>query len=286
MPSLLVTVGTDGSKDWVRTPDGQKFALGSVSVLGFVTKLSRNTKIARRILDEFLKTGEAMLSVDDSHMWDLLAPPRARWAAGPLMPPLRGRQALADSWKAESREVKELNALAQDAARTCDVLQTLLGKLGDRLKRTPEVRGPSLREIDLFVRSLSGFRSDLLGWGGVSFADREAARGSTRPSEVYESNMRAAREILEKARKTSARIDSLASSGKPFNASRARADVARVATRVASLCNETQLTEAWVRDDLEKLAARSDELLGLFHPTATGKRGKTQTLKEKSLEKR
>jgi hypothetical protein len=41
MAALLVTIGTDGSKDWVETPDGQKFALGSVSVLSLVSTFSK-----------------------------------------------------------------------------------------------------------------------------------------------------------------------------------------------------------------------------------------------------
>src|SRR5262245_59832991 len=87
MASLLVTVGTDGSKDWVRTPDGQKYALGPVSVLTLLSRLSRNSKTARHALDEFLARGEVMVSVDDDALWGLLSPVRTRLAAGPFIAP-------------------------------------------------------------------------------------------------------------------------------------------------------------------------------------------------------
>jgi hypothetical protein len=77
---MLVTVGTDGFRDFVNLPDGRTFTLGSVSVLKFVTSLVSSGAIARKVLDAFLAKGEAKLSVDLTEMEDLLRPKRSRWA--------------------------------------------------------------------------------------------------------------------------------------------------------------------------------------------------------------
>jgi hypothetical protein len=215
MPSLLVTVGTDGSKDWVKTPDGQRFALGPVSVLTLVTRLIPNTKVARKALDEFLKNGEAMLAVDDSQLWGLLAPRRARWATGPFMASEEG-----------------------------------VSNMGGRSIEARE-----------------------LGWGGVSFLDQDFidSKKAGLTVDTYSSNLKSAQSILTKAKQTVTTISRLSSAGKKFNAARARADVAQVTTRVASICADTELTESWVRDDLVKLAARNDRIHRLFHPVAADK---------------
>lgn len=272
MPSLLVTVGTDGSKDWVRTPDGQRFALGPVSVLALVTRLSRNTKLARRVLDEFLKKGEAMLAVDDQQLWALLAPRRARWAAGPFMTPGQGGARMDPKVATESRTVKTLNTIAHSAAGLCDSLQASLNRLTAEAKRAgDDVQGPSTRDVEVFLKSLIAFRLDVLGWGSMTFSDRAAAVQKGLSVDTYRANMTTARAILEKAQETVGTIDKLVSEGKRFNASRARADVAQVTTKVASICSDTELTESWVQGDLAKLAARTDRIHRLFHPVAVNK---------------
>jgi hypothetical protein len=195
MAELLVTIGTDGTKDWVETPDGQRFALGPVSVLSLVSAFSKNSRVARQIIDAFLRKGAALLSVDDDSLWTLLAPRRPRHArTGPFITRVEGH----------------------------------------RFARPP---------------MKTAFEGDL------NF-------------DTYRANLRIAKSILQKAEATVGTIDRLAAEGKRFNASRAKADVASVTTRVASICSSAELTESWVQDDLRKLAAWNDKLHGLFHPEA------------------
>lgn len=274
MRSLLVTVGTDGSKDWVKTPDGQKFALGPVSVLTFVTRLGRNTRVAQKALDEFLEHGEAMLAVDDDRLWALLAPRRARWAAGPFMGSDHG--GYMGTTAAESREVKTLNRLALEASRLCDELHAALSGLGSRIKSFPPVDGPTARDIEKFLSVLSEFRGDALGWGGMAFSDPEGLPKQGRSKErlafdTYEANMRVAHAILAKARESVSTIDTLAAKGKRFNVARARADIARVTAKVANICSDSEMTESWVARDLAKLAARNDRIHALFHPQTSSR---------------
>jgi hypothetical protein len=84
--------------------------------------------------------------------------------------------------------------------------------------------------------------------------------------DTYQANMGIAKDILKKAEETVGTINRLAATGRRFNASKAKADVASVTTRVASICSSTELTESWVQEDLQKLAAWNDRLHGLFHP--------------------
>ena len=77
----LVTVATDGFRDYVDLPDGRRVNLGSVSVLKLVSSLVRGSYQCRRALDTFLKSKQAVIAVDLSALEDMLKPKRARWAA-------------------------------------------------------------------------------------------------------------------------------------------------------------------------------------------------------------
>lgn len=77
----LVTVATDGFRDYVDLPDGRRVNLGSVSVLKLVSSLVSGSYQCRRALDTFLKRKQAIISVDLSALEDMLKPKRARWAA-------------------------------------------------------------------------------------------------------------------------------------------------------------------------------------------------------------
>lgn len=81
--------------------------------------------------------------------------------------------------------------------------------------------------------------------------------------DTYAANTELANQILAKSEKTVRTIDKLASSGRKFNAARAKADVREVTTKVAGIL-AADLTLGWVKADLDKLAARADQIHGLF----------------------
>jgi len=82
----LVTIGTDnGYVNWVRYPDGLKRNLGSCSVLKLVVETARSVEAMTHALDAFLKDGETVLDADLVRLGELVATPRARWAANPLI---------------------------------------------------------------------------------------------------------------------------------------------------------------------------------------------------------
>jgi hypothetical protein len=77
----IVTVATDGLRDFVIMPDGQRMLLGPVSVLKFVTELCQPLGHARRVLNSFLASGSATFSADLDGMAELLKPIVARWSS-------------------------------------------------------------------------------------------------------------------------------------------------------------------------------------------------------------
>jgi acyl transferase domain-containing protein len=85
MPKALVTVATDGFRDYVELPDGRTLNLGSVSVLKLVSTLVQSTKLCRSALDAFLSKGSAVVKVDIGRLEEILKPKRARWAGKGLM---------------------------------------------------------------------------------------------------------------------------------------------------------------------------------------------------------
>lgn len=250
---LLVTIGTDGVTDWVRTPDGQKFNLGPISTLRFVSHLA--PRHIAQALDMVLAGKEAMLSVDEGQMWELLAPHRARWSnvsssmtLQKTGSPTRKNYTMttfADDLTALERHITALNeGAAKKASNMAEGVRVLI-RLANKIKSPHQsdnstyynLGEPKVHEVGDKV-------------AGLSF-------------DVYTANTELANQILAKSEETVKQIDKLASAGRKFNANRAKNDVREVTVKVAGIL-ATDLTASWVQGDLTKLAARANELHGLF----------------------
>lgn len=260
MGRLLVTIGTDGVTDWVKTPEGYKFNLGAISALSFVTGLvQRGT--AKRALNEFLTNKEVLVSVDEGSMWEFLAPHRARWSAdvSSSIPPVKGAPPFArlaetrketmttfsDDLKSIETHIAALKAAASKKASNLasgvDHLKKLAGK----------IKSPNQSDNSTYYN---------LGAPKVYEVGDKVA-GLT--YDVYASNTDLANKILAKTEETAKTIDKLAAAGRKFNASRAKADVRSITDKVAGILT-TDVTQSWVKSDLDKLAARADQIHGLF----------------------
>lgn len=164
---------------------------------------------------------------------------------------------ISEDLSAMRKVVGHLNALASQGKKDPGALAQLV-KLAEKIKSPNQSKNQTyynLGQPKVFEVGDTAPKPHTVNASDLSF-------------DVYEQNMRVANAILEKAKQTVATIGRLAARGKKFNAARARADVAAVTTKVASICSQTELTESWVRDDLGKLAARNDRLHALFHPRA------------------
>lgn len=231
MTSILVTVGTDGATNWVRLPSGQKFNLGMMSVLNFVSKLTKSGAMARKTLQDFLKTGETMLTVNPDVMWDILQPGRPVWAADSFMSPDQQQSAVQETtrmsnvWDDLAKEAQAFKRLASDDEQD-EIIDEEVEEEG-----TPKEAATQKLSFD-----------------------------------VYASNLELAKEILASARTTLKAIDSKVASGRKFNAARARADVFAITSKTGSICEKTEMVETWVASDLQKLSSEMQRIHDLFHP--------------------
>jgi hypothetical protein len=275
---LLVTLGSDGTTDWVRTPDGQRFNLGSVSALSFVTKLALGgAKDARLALDGFLQGKEVILKVDDDHMWDLLTPVRRRWAADSFIPPdhrKRGNEVMAIDTDLTTleRHVEALNSAAgkvsvEKMTEGVGILVRLAGKinadqsdnskyygLGVKAQEDPKPEVTTVEDVDA-VKIADDKVAD----------EDEAPKGLSKLAyDTYTANGELATQILDQMDAVNSRIDELVTAGKKFNAKQAKMDAHKVTRKVAGIVNDVDLTTPWVAGDLQKIAARAEHLHGLF----------------------
>ena len=156
----LVTVATDGFRDYVDLPDGRQVNLGSVSVLKLITSLVKGDTFCRRALDAFLKKGRTVISVDIGALEELLKPKRSRWASyeDPFIPIVsqqlrRGMSmdpdlAQSEAIKSQIAEIEKQIALIEQTAKehasgsqsdqqlsgSIDSLRSLITELGKEPK--------------------------------------------------------------------------------------------------------------------------------------------------------
>lgn len=270
-PQLLVTLGTDGLTDWVRLPNGSKMSLGSISILKFVTKLAPTSRQAKQALQGFLAGQEVMVPVDETRMWELLAPRRTRWACdGPFMAPDQRTTPTPQGKGTMPTILADLQALETHIE--------LLNKHASRV--SPEKRAEGFAILVKLTDRIAKNQSDNSAYYGLGKPDVvEPTDPMPKPTppetkeaqvegltyDLVTTNRGLATEIMDRAEETLAGIDRAAATNPRFKAAaRAKADVRAVTQKVAGILHDTTLAEPWVAEDLKKLAARASYLHGLF----------------------
>jgi hypothetical protein len=244
----LVTIGSDGVTDWVRTPDGQRFNLGPISALRFVSSLVSRSQ-AKRTLNTFLGSGEAMLSVDEDRMWALLAPRRATFTAH-----------VSSSMTSQERKGETMSTIAEDLS----AVETHIAALNEAASKKASNLGSGVEQLfKLAGKIVSPNQSKNKTYYNLGAPKVEEVKSAGLSFDVFQANTELANTILATTEQTAQRIERLASTGRKFNASKALSDVRSVSSKVAGIL-AVDLTASWVRGDLEKLASRADELAGLF----------------------
>jgi hypothetical protein len=145
MARRAVTFSTDGSRDYVETPDGVKHILGIVSVLTLISKLVPAMG-ARRALEAYNATGSVMVTLDVDQMFELLAPKRQRFtsaligrqdrqawsSASPVgvveSPPMKGIVMVTASYSSLNENSKIAEEILSKVAETADKIDMLEGK--------------------------------------------------------------------------------------------------------------------------------------------------------------
>lgn len=250
-----VTIGSDGVTDWVKA-EGQRFNLGPISALRLVSGLL-DKRQAKKVLDTFLSGKEATLSVDPDRMWALLAPHRARWSAN-----------TSSSMGSQERDIGETrNPTMSTILDDLQAFETHLAALKEASAKKASNLEDGVKHLFKLAGKISPNQSKNQTYYGLGepkvheVGDKAASEGLS--FDTYQANSELATSIIARAEETSQKIAKLAKSGRKFNASRAQSDVKTVADKVAGIL-KADLTASWVKADLVKLAARAEELHGLF----------------------
>jgi hypothetical protein len=294
--SLLVTLGTEGTTNWVRLPDGQKFNLGPVSILSFVTKLALGgNRSARSILDGFLAGKEVLLRVDEDRMWELLAPRRTRWASDSFMTVDHRRRGtdmtidkdlgVLEAHVQKLHQAAEAKVPPHKMAEGVSILVKLaksIGNFDDALEGSEALTVEAIKtaaaakdfsglpgfaplkglspekQLEIIQRVIKKNQSEL--------KKLKEELGVKSAYDTHKANTTLATQILDQMEDVNGRIDELVTAGKKFNATKAKADAHAVTSKIAGIVNEVDLTVPWVAEDLKKLAAQAGHLHGLFFP--------------------
>lgn len=273
MPRTLVTLGTDGTNNWVQIPTGEKLSLGTLSPLDFVSKLSSGPVEARRVLNAFNGAGSAVVGVDMDRMWVLFRPNRTRWAGGP--------RSLDDGSFMASPSMKPANQQTERSMATIFEDLNAVEKHVEALKKqASEGKKATKEDLEGLVRLAGKIKSPNqsdnstyynLGAPDVYEVTDKMPKVPTAKTasvklayDVFKANADVANGILGQAETTVSAIDRLANAGKRFNSVRAKQDVLEVTTKVAGIMQDADLTQPWVSGDLDKLASRMGEIHGLF----------------------
>ena len=264
----LVTIGTDGPVDYVKLPSGVRHTLGSLSVLRFVVELAPRALTARTTLDEYLKNGSAMLTVDLDRMWTLLKPRYSRWASTTSF--MNGH----DRTHTDRTLGKQGDTMANDSAQQ-QAIQGQIGEIEEQiglLQKLVKEAGPgsaSQATMAEQISSLQGLVKKLRSDAGVgSQTNNSDFYPSPAPVlasyDAFTENTELAETIVARVQAANQKIDKLVAAGKKFDAPRAKQDLHTIASRVASIASDVDLAQPWVSNDLQKLAERADKIHGLF----------------------
>lgn len=228
----LVDISTDGNVVFVQLPAGQRLNLGPVSALDFVRKLALSTSVARRTLDEYLKSGSAVLSVDIDKMWEILSPRRSRWAASPL--------------------IRTHGCGSTTGDRRMPNLEDIKLKLAtvEKTMAAVQIEAASGDVSDVKRKAFVGALNDLC----------DCAQGHN----TADTNTQMATGILQKVEVTSHKIDELVTAGRKFNASKAREDLYTITSNLNDVLLENELSDA--TEHLAKIDQEASRIHGLFFP--------------------
>jgi hypothetical protein len=265
---VLVTIGTDGVRDFVDVPGAWRYTLGSVSVAQFVASLASSTSEARRAIDAYLKLGKGSFRADPARISEVLSP-RRQMLASPLIPsenrtPLRMEGRTMASVETQNFELKlaavenQLTAMGAKAASQSvfAALESLVTALKDpdyvvvaakqdepaqqdeQAEQAPKEQEPAKAQEDQ----------------GQKTASYESLKAN---ADVVES-------ILATVDGTNEKIDRLVAAGKRFNAAKAKSDLHKIASKVSEIVANVDLAAPWVKNDLVELARQADTIHSLF----------------------
>jgi uncharacterized membrane protein YukC len=255
-------------------PEGYTYNLGSVSVLKLVTSLAPNNRAARAALNEFLSKDSTKLAVDLDDLSVLLAPKKARWAAlksdtssiehvirtpvprGSYMDPKSFISKLANAEKTVEYLVGA--ARAGNAAAVKGASEALARRIA-ALATAAEQQGQEEEESDKKAAEMPDFIKDK-----IDEKKEEDKKEKEASFESLDTNAKIAEEILSAVQTADEGVDRAVKAGKAVNASKAKGDLIKIASRLSSILVEADLAQPWVQQELTTLSARANTIAGYF----------------------
>lgn len=264
---VLVTIGTDGLRDFVDVPGGWRYTLGSVSVAQFVASLASSTSEARRAIDAYLKLGKGSFRADPARISEVLSP-RRQVLASPLIPsenrtPLRTEGRAMASVETQNFEQKlaavekQLAAMGSKAASqdTFAALESLVAALKDPdyvVVAAEQTQGEPAQQTEQAPKEPEPAKA------------QEDQGQKTASYESLKANADVVESILATVDGTNEKIDRLVAAGKRFNAAKAKSDLHKIASKVSEIVANVDLAAPWVKNDLVELARQADTIHSLF----------------------
>jgi hypothetical protein len=275
-----VTISTDGLRDYVTLPSGVKVMVGQVGMAKLVAECTRDGAEARRALNEYLKTGEAMLALDLDRLAELTAPPKSRWVlAGnsPLVPPQDRQPTTAHG---------RLGIMANDTAQADKAIQEAIKNQVYRIEQqialisqhageaSPNSIGQDLQKDEVaklkdlvtWLRRGSpyGNQSKNETYYGLPEKLPSGENARSKEASIAESGL-VADAALSRLESAQTKIDLLVKAGKKFDHVRAKGDLYKVASSIhAILKDAADLSAPGVREALAKHAEQAKHLHGVF----------------------
>lgn len=275
----VVTIGTDGLRDYVELPDGLRLLLGPVSMASLVGTCGPTASAARKALDKFLEVGTAVVALDFDKLEALLAPRRLRASTDSLIPQ-EERGTLAE--RASSSRTEGM-AMSQDQVLNHRI--SLVEQQVSQIAKLASARMPTEKAVE-GLRELAaglhfydpgdqakndawytpGGKVDTVEDGKVNIpAEVMNPKMASEPSaEALSANANLAEDILNKLASTHEKVEALAAAGRKFNANAAKADLHKIASDVQTILTDMDLAVPYVKTDLDKLAKQANHIHHLF----------------------
>jgi len=242
MARSLVTVATDGFRDYVELPDGRTLNLGSVSVLKLITSLVPSSSMCKRALDTFLKDGRTVIEGDLGKLEKILAPKRARWAhIGKGLIPSLPRQG---------------GDMTQDQASTVEASFDGLLSMFDSLYQTP-----TPETLTAFQKGASEFAALVIASVGDVSKESEMEKQASLSPEEWEKALKTA-SVETSGDPESATMYKLAASEVPLvNEGLVHLVVAKVEAALKVVSSSSKKGSDLAKGDLHVISTRLDGIV-------------------------
>lgn len=267
VPKLtLVTIGSNGPVDYLETPDGVRYTLGTTSVLQLISRLVSGRRFQREALEAFNQGKEAAVLLDLDAFFEMQTP-RARWASNSSLFPRSDR-----TLRGTSMNTADL----MKRIACCEQQVALLDHEPSPENQTALIEMVASISLPNFGDQSKNDAFDGMGKPKVDTMEDPGAYtppanithplGKQADLETLQTNLAMAETIVQKVHVTDEKIDAMVTAGRRFNASKARNELHTIVATLVSMLKQVDPAHKWVTAELQKIDLRAAEIHDLFAP--------------------